>query len=123
MPPKAHGDGFTQETLPAATVGNRAVSVFIKINPPILTSESNQDRYLSFRWFDANTNQTIQHTTFLLLITKNNQALVEGLFHTHTGKLTLKITPSDNQMEWKIIGSPQAFLDRTMYISHKLMGQ
>lgn len=116
IPHKIFGDGFTQETLPAASIGNKTVSVFIKINPPIITSESNQDRYLSFRWFDANTNQTIQHTTFLVLVTKHNQPLVQGLFHTHTGELTLKITPSNNPSEWKIIGNPIVFLDKYMYL-------
>jgi len=116
VPHKVYGDGFTQETLSAANIGNRTISVLIKINPPIITSENNQDRYLSFRWFDANTNQTIQHTTFLVLVTKHNQPLVQGLFHTHTGILTLKITPSNNPSEWKIIGNPEPFLDKYMYL-------
>ena len=116
IPHKIYGDGFTQEILPAASIGNRTVSVFIKINPPIMTSESNQDRYLSFRWFDTNTNQTIQHATFLILVTKYNQPLVQGLFHTHTGVLTLRVTPSYNPSEWKIIGNRVPFLDRYMYL-------
>ena len=116
FPHKIYGDGFTQETLPSASIGNRSVSVFIKINPPIITSESNQDRYLSFRWFDANTNQTIQHASFLVLVTKHNQPLVSGIFHTHTGLLTLKITPSDNPSDWKIMGNSVPFLDGRMYI-------
>jgi hypothetical protein len=115
IPHKAYADGFTQETLPAASIGNRTVSVFIKINPPIITSENIQDRYLSFRWFDANANQTIQHATFLVLVTKHNQPLVQGLFHTHTGLLTLKITPSNDPREWKIDVNPASFLDRYMY--------
>jgi len=116
IPHKVFGDGFTQETLPGASVGNRTVSVFIKINPPIITSESNQDRYLSFRWFDANTNKTVQHVTFLVEITKPNSPLIHGLFHTHTGILTLKITPSNNPSEWKIIGYSVPFLDDNMYL-------
>jgi hypothetical protein len=115
-PHNVYGDGFTQESLPAASVGNRTVSVYIKINPPIITSENNQDRTLYFRWFDANTNQTIQHVTFLVLVTRHNQSLVEGLFHTHTGTLTLKIIPSYNQSNWKIIGNSQPFLDSDMYL-------
>jgi len=112
----AHGDGFYQENLPPASVGNRAISLFIKINPPILTSDTVQDRYLLFRWFDANTNQTLQHATFLVEVAKGSQLLVRGLFHTHTGIMTLRITPSYNQSEWRIIGTPEKFLDRYMYL-------
>ncbi len=114
--PQAHGDGFAQENLPAASVGDRKISLFIKINPPILTSEVTQDRYLLFRWFDANTNQTIQHTTFLVEVVRGNQPVLRSLFHTHSGILTLKITPSNDPQSWKIIGTPQPFLDRFMYI-------
>ena len=114
--PQVYGDGFTQETLPAASVGNRTVSLFIKINPPIITSDSNQDRYLLFRWFDANTNQTIPHTTFLVFVTKHNQLLVQSLFHTHTGILKLKITPSNDIKKWSINGTKEPFLDGTMYL-------
>src|SRR5438445_6735173 len=114
--PQVYGDGLTQETLPAASVGNRTVSLFIKINPPIITSDSNQDRYLLFRWFDANTNQTIPHTTFLVFITKHNQLLVQSLFHTHTGILKLKITPSNDIKKWSINGTKEPFLDGTMYL-------
>ena len=113
---KVYGDGFTQETLPAATVGNRAVSLFIKINPPIITSDNNQDRYLLFRWFDANTNKTIPHTTFLVFVTKHDQLLVQSLFHTHTGVLKLKITPSYDKTKWSINGTREPFLEGTMYL-------
>ena len=43
MPFQAHGDGFTQENV-YANVGNRTMAMFIKINPPVLTSENLQDR-------------------------------------------------------------------------------
>ena len=114
--PKAHGDGFAQENLPAASIGDRKISLFVKINPPIITSETSQDRYLLFRWFDANTNQTILHTTFLVEVTRGNQFVLRGLFHTHSGIITLKVTPSNDPQSWKIIGAPQPFLDRYMYI-------
>jgi len=43
VPFHAHGDGFTQENV-YANVGNRTMTMFIKINPPVLTSENLQDR-------------------------------------------------------------------------------
>jgi len=103
-PLPVYGDGFSQETLPATIFGNRTVNLFLKINPPVLTSASDQDRYLLFRWFDANTNQTIKHDTFLVTVTRHDDFLLEAIFHTHTGVLTLKITPSEDPKKWAISG-------------------
>ncbi len=118
VPYQAFADGFTQESLPPASVGNKKISLFIKINPPILTSANNQDRYLLFRWFDANTNQTIQHTTFLVAVTKQNQLLMQAIFHSHTGILKLKIIPSSDPKKWSINSTSQPFIDSTMYVQN-----
>jgi hypothetical protein len=97
---KAFADGLTQENLPPASIGNRAASLFVKVNPPILTTATRQDAYMQFRLFDANTNQTIQHTSYLITVTKgiagtgpNEKPLMRDLFHSHSGLLTLKIQP------------------------------
>ena len=50
---KAFGDGLTQENLPPASVGNRQASLFVKVNPPILTTDNRQDAFMQFRLFDA----------------------------------------------------------------------
>jgi len=94
LPYRAFGDGFTMENLPPATVGNRQVQLFIKLLPPIIYSNSNQQPTLFFRWFDANTNQTIQHVSFFLTITKHNQLLFRELLHTHTGILNINVIPT-----------------------------
>src|ERR687883_46094 len=67
---KAYADGLTQENLPPASVGNRKASLFVKVNPPILTSDNKQDAYMQFRLFDANNNKTIQHVTYEITITR-----------------------------------------------------
>ncbi|MGI0088402.1 MAG: hypothetical protein ACREBI_10685 [Nitrosotalea sp.] len=112
----AYGDGFTQEVMPPASVEGKKVTLFVKINPPVITSENNQDRYLFFRWFDANNNQTIQHTTFLLVVTKHDMPLMQAILHTHTGVLTLKITPSNDPKRWAINGTEEPFLDGVMWL-------
>jgi len=33
---KAYADGLSVENLPATTVGNRQLSLYLKVNPPIL---------------------------------------------------------------------------------------
>ena len=51
-PQTIYGDGLTAENLPPATVGDRQASLFVKISPPILTTESQENAFLQFRLFD-----------------------------------------------------------------------
>jgi hypothetical protein len=100
---RAYADGLTQENLPPASVGNRDASLFVKVNPPILTSSNVQDAYMQFRLFDANNNQTIQHVTYHITITKasagsDQNELLDDFFHAHNGLLMLKIQPSDEPL-------------------------
>ena len=67
---KAYADGLTQENLPPASVGNRKASLFVKVNPPILTTDNRQDAYMQFRLFDANNNKTIQHVTYQITVNR-----------------------------------------------------
>jgi len=104
IPYRAFGDGFTQENLPPASVGNRNVQLFIKLSPPIITSDTSQPREIYMRLFDANTNETIVHDSFFITITKHDNLLMRDLFHTHTGELTLRVTPT-NTLGWTIYGN------------------
>src|SRR5918912_3669768 len=96
---KAYADGLTQENLPPASVGNRKASLFVKVNPPILTSDNRQDAYMQFRLFDANNNKTIQHVTYQITVTSGvtgtatSKPLLRDFFHAHNGLLTLKVQP------------------------------
>ena len=94
IPQKAYGDGFTMENV-QANIGNRAITVFIKLNPPIITSDTSEDKYLQFRFFDANTNTTINNVSFFINATKGDNILMHELFYTHTGYLTIKFQPGD----------------------------
>ena len=109
MPFDAHADGLTSENLPPASVGNRQASLFIKISPPILTSENVQDTFLQLRLFDANNNQTIQHTSFFITVTKNDKLLMRDLFHTHSGLITVKIEPTNTPGKWQVFGDQEPF--------------
>ena len=103
---KAYADGLTQENLPPASVGNRQASLFVKVNPPFLTTDNRQDAYMQFRLFDANNNQTIQHVTYEITVTKgtslsssaNQKPLLRDFFHAHNGLLTLKIQPANGTL-------------------------
>lgn len=101
---KTYSDGLTQENLPPASVGNRQASLFVKVNPPFLTTDNRQDAYMQFRLFDANNNQTIQHVTYEITVTKgttssaNQKPILRDFFHAHNGLLTLKIQPANGTL-------------------------
>ncbi len=109
LPRNAFGDGFAMENLPPASVGNREVQLFIKLNPTILYSGSGVQPTIFFRWFDANTNETLQHISFFLTITKHNQLLFRELLHTHTGILNMDITPT-NETNWTVYADKEPIL-------------
>jgi hypothetical protein len=97
---KAYADGLTQENLPPATIGNRKASLFVKVSPPILTTDTKDNTYIQLRLFDANNNQTIQHVIYDITVTKGTaqagpgtKPILRDFFHAHNGLLTLKVEP------------------------------
>src|SRR6267143_3198007 len=109
-----YGDGFAAENLPPATVGGKKIQVFIKLTPPIITSNINQDKTIFLRIFDANTNETIQKYSLWIEITKGNQLLMRDLFSTNTGTITLKITPTNTIGKWTIQADQDPILNSWM---------
>jgi hypothetical protein len=97
---KAYADGLTAENLPPATVGDREAGLFVKINPAILTSESQENAFLQLRLFDERNNETIQHVTYEIAIrranaTEDSRPLLRDFFHAHSGLLTIKVDPTE----------------------------
>jgi len=108
----AFADGLFQENLPPASIGDRDASLFVKINPPILTTETEQDAFLQFRLFDAKNDETIKFTTFVIEVTKgtdpNTRPLLRDVFHTESGLLTLKIQPEEGEV--RVFATKEDFL-------------
>src|SRR3989338_5083636 len=106
-----YGDGFTQENLPPASVGDRDASLFIKISPPILTKNTVGDKFLELRLFDAKTGETIKHTSFFVTVDKDGKLLMRNLFHTHSGDLTITIDSKDMDVNDVVVyGDNEPFL-------------
>lgn len=109
---RVFADGLTQENLPPATFGNRQAALFVKINPPILTSDTQQDTYLQFRLFDVRNNETIKFPTYNIEIRKgvgeNSKLLLQDFFQSKNGLLTLKVQPQEG--ETQVFGNREAFL-------------
>jgi hypothetical protein len=98
---RAYGDGLTAENLPPATVGDREASLFVKISPPVLTTESQQNAFLQFRLFDERNNQTIKFVTYEISIRKANtppesRPLLRDFFQAPNGLLTIKVEPTES---------------------------
>ena len=97
---KAYADGLSVENLLPASVGNRQLSLYLKVNPPILTTAATHSAYMQFRLFNAANNQTIQHVTYEITVTLATASstiqkpLLLDFFHAHNGLLTLHIEPT-----------------------------
>ena len=105
----ALADGLFEENLPPASVGDREASLYTKINPPVLTSDSKKNAFFELRLFDAKTDETIQHVSYFITVEKDGQLLMRDLFHSHQGSLKLKINPS-NTKTVSVFGSTEPFL-------------
>ncbi len=87
--------------------------MFVKISPPILTTESQENAFLQFRLFDERNNETIQHVTYEIAIRKANDSadsrpLLRDFFHAHDGLLTIKVDPTETG-EIQLFGTRDPF--------------
>lgn len=78
---------------PHTGIENRHVVISTNLIPD--ANSGNQTYSLYLRIYDSTTNETIQHVSMVINITKNNKILLNDTFHTHTGFLDLKIVPND----------------------------
>ena len=112
--PAAYGDGLTEEKLPPASFGTREAALYIKINPPILTKDTVGDTFLQLRLFDSKTEQTVKHTSFFVEAWKDEKLLLRSNFHAHSGDLTLKIKPTNVDVNNVVVyGDPLEQLPNT----------
>jgi hypothetical protein len=91
----AFADGLTQEQL-SASLGNRKADLLIRMNPPVVTTETlsqGQKPTVQFRLFDSNTNQSFNHVTYYIIIEKDGKRLFSDMFHDHNGDLILQVNP------------------------------
>src|SRR5215212_12278507 len=105
----AFPDGLFEEQLPPASVGDREASLYTKINPPILTSDSKENTFFELRLFDAKTDETIKFVSYFITVEKDGQLLMRDLFHSPEGPLKLKINPTTSGSV-NVFGSTEPFL-------------
>lgn len=95
--------------LPYPSIGNRTLESALKLYSNSTTSTNTH--YLWFRFFDANTNQTIRHVSFFLTITNQNQLLFKELLHTHTGTLKLQLNSINGTFDGTVVGDREPILN------------
>jgi hypothetical protein len=108
----AYGDGLFQDQI-SASVGERKVSLFIKMTPPVITTETlkkGQKPTIEFRVFNSNNNGTYYHVTYQIIIQKDKETLLNQWFHHHYGDLKLEIIPRDSAAT-KIYAQKDPILD------------
>ncbi|HEX7274742.1 MAG TPA: hypothetical protein VF248_03935, partial [Nitrososphaeraceae archaeon] len=83
-------------------------SLYTKISPPILTSDTMQNAFFQLRLFDSNTGNNITNVNYFLTITKADKLLLRELFYSKEGPLSLKFEPGEGPI--KVFGSTEPFL-------------
>jgi len=101
-------DGIFEENLPPATVGDRVASLYTKISPPILTSDTKQNAFFHLRLFDSKTGNNITNVNYFVTVTKGDKLLLRELFYSKDGPLTLKFRPAQGPVT--VYGSTEPFL-------------
>ncbi len=108
---KAFADGLTQEMF-SASLGGREAELLVKVNPPILTDANRDDAYMLLRLYDANNNQTIRATSYIITVEKgvgeNAEHLFTDTFYSDNGLLQLKIQPAEGDIQF--FGTREQFL-------------
>lgn len=106
-------DGLFQENI-QGNIAGRNVNLFVRINPPILTTQTQQDTFVQLRLFDG-ANETIKFTTFIIEISKatgsgrEDRLMTPDAFHTESGLLTLRIQPQEGPLQ--ILATREDFLN------------
>ena len=85
VPVPVFADGLFQEQI-SASLGNRKADLLIKMNPPVVTTQTvtqGQKPRIEFRLFDSSSNQSIKHVTYLITIEKGDKS------YSPTGSTTM----------------------------------
>jgi hypothetical protein len=91
---------------PAADFEGKKVSLFVKLDPPVVTDIS-QPIFKSARFFDENTNQNFEEVTYRIFFQKNGTEIPivteggqfggQGFFYDPEGDLQIQLVPRDTE--------------------------
>jgi len=72
---------------PLATLGDRNIKMNFVVDPPVLSSGQNAQMKMSLT--DEKTGEKIEHVTYRVTLSKNEQIKMSDFFHSHIGNLTI----------------------------------
>ncbi len=90
---------------PAADFGGKKASIFLSVNPPVVTS-AGEPIFITARFFDENTNENFKEVTYRIFFKKDGGEIPiqteggdafggQGLFYDPNGDLMIRIVPKD----------------------------
>lgn len=108
-----YGDGLFMEQL-SASLGDRKADLLIKMNPPIMTTETiqkqSQKPTVQFRLFDSATDKNFKEVTYFISIEKDGKTLLSDWFFNPNGNLTIQMQPR-NQNDISVYGQLDPILN------------
>ncbi|MBA2268108.1 MAG: hypothetical protein M3Q77_10250 [Thermoproteota archaeon] len=108
-----YADGLFMEEL-TASFGDRTADLLIKMDPPVVTTETIQDQAqkpaVQFKLFDSTTNQTFKEVTYFITIEKNGKTLLSDWFFSSDGDLLIQMQPR-NQSQISVYGELDPILE------------
>ncbi len=107
LPPASSDSGsLTELYTPNPDLANMSLGLsdtFTQISP-----NSTKDLHLEF--FNAKNNTAIKNVSFFINATKDGKVLMNDLFYTKTGSMTIKFSPGNDTKKWTVTGSNEPTL-------------
>ncbi|HET6590007.1 MAG TPA: hypothetical protein VFG45_07590 [Candidatus Nitrosocosmicus sp.] len=98
----------------SASLGDRKADLLIKMNPPIVTTETIQEQSqkptVQFRLFDSATDSNFKEVTYFITIEKDGETLLSDWFFNPNGNLTIQMQPR-NQSDISVYGQLDPILN------------
>ena len=92
------GHGVGGETLPPVLIDGKNATLSLNINPPIFDSTTGEYEIL-IRLYDTNTQEVIQHVTYLVELSKDGKQLLRERFHDDSSNLSIKVIPKNGPIK------------------------
>ena len=102
--PDVLGHGFGIDEAPSISFDNRNVTVSTKLSPSDLTVGDIENAFVQVRFFDVDTNQTINDVTYGIEMWRKGELLARNDFYAVNGIMTIDVRPTydcNNLQLWR----------------------
>lgn len=91
VPVFAHGG----HEAPPVDLGGKQTTIFVRVDPPVISGEEGRDVFVNVRFYDKDTNENFKQVTYRIWIMKDGKQIMQEWFYHPDGDLTIKIVPRD----------------------------